>query len=128
MIIMRGGWSKRMAINLDKLSLAELTTLKTEVETAIVTRKEAEKAEALAKIRALAAESGFSLEELVKAPRKARGSASAEKSDKRSIVAPKFAHPENPGTTWTGRGKPPKWLAEFEAAGRNREEFLIGKN
>lgn len=117
-----------VAIHLEKLTLAELAALKIEVEAAIATRKEAEKADALAKIRALAAESGFSLEELVKPPRKPRGSVSADKSDKRSAVAPKYAHPENPGSTWTGRGKAPKWLAEFEATGRNRSEFLIHKN
>ena len=126
---MRGEWpeGKTVTTNLDKLTLAELTALKSKVEAAIITRKETEKSEALTKIRALAAESGFTLEELVKVPRKPRGSGT-EKSDKRSAVSPKYAPPENPGSTWTGRGKPPKWLAEMEAAGRKREEFLIVKN
>jgi DNA-binding protein H-NS len=30
------------------------------------------------------------------------------------------------GETWSGRGKAPKWLAALEAAGRKREEFLVG--
>lgn len=35
-------------------------------------------------------------------------------------VAPKFRNPAT-GETWTGRGKPPKWIE-----GKDRTEFLIG--
>lgn len=38
-------------------------------------------------------------------------------------VPVKFRHPE--GHTWTGRGKPPRWLTEAEASGTNRETFRI---
>jgi DNA-binding protein H-NS len=41
----------------------------------------------------------------------------------RTVVAPKYRSPD--GKTWTGRGKAPKWLAEFEAQGRTREDFKI---
>lgn len=37
----------------------------------------------------------------------------------RSGVAPKFRDPES-GSTWSGRGKPPKWIA-----GKDRTEFVI---
>ena len=30
------------------------------------------------------------------------------------------------GATWSGRGRPPHWLADELAKGRNREEFLVG--
>lgn len=29
------------------------------------------------------------------------------------------------GQTWTGRGRPPRWLAEAEKAGKSRDSFLI---
>ncbi len=29
------------------------------------------------------------------------------------------------GDEWSGRGQTPRWLAELEAEGRGREEFLI---
>ncbi|RKP58537.1 H-NS family nucleoid-associated regulatory protein [Pararobbsia silviterrae] len=39
----------------------------------------------------------------------------------RAGVAPKYRDP-NSGSTWSGRGKPPKWIA-----GQNRDQFLIQK-
>jgi DNA-binding protein H-NS len=39
-------------------------------------------------------------------------------------VPPKYRHPET-GATWTGRGKPPRWITGAEAEGRQRTEFLI---
>ena len=41
-------------------------------------------------------------------------------------VEPKYRDPENPSQTWAGRGQAPRWLTAHEAAGRKREEFLIG--
>lgn len=38
---------------------------------------------------------------------------------KRAAVAPKYRNPST-GATWTGRGKPPAWIA-----GQNRDLFLI---
>src|SRR5690606_3977543 len=42
----------------------------------------------------------------------------------RSPVPPKYRTPET-GATWSGRGKPPRWVSEAEAAGKSRDEFLI---
>ncbi|MDX3907610.1 MAG: H-NS histone family protein [Pigmentiphaga sp.] len=41
-------------------------------------------------------------------------------------VAPKYRHPET-GETWTGRGKPPRWLVAAEAGGATRDQFLINQ-
>ena len=38
---------------------------------------------------------------------------------KKAPLPPKYQDPKS-GNTWSGRGKPPKWIA-----GRNRERFLI---
>ncbi len=43
---------------------------------------------------------------------------------KRAAVAPKYRHNKT-GETWSGRGKPPRWLAEAEKAGTPRDKFLI---
>lgn len=61
-------------------------------------------------------------------PKTARGgkrkaAAGANGAAKRA-VAPKYRHPET-GETWSGRGKPPRWLAAAEAAGASRESFYI---
>jgi len=53
-----------------------------------------------------------------KAGRKSAG------SDKRSVVAPKYRDSAT-GTTWTGRGKQPKWLAAAIKGGKRLEDFKI---
>ena len=40
-----------------------------------------------------------------------------------SKLPPKYRSPE--GREWGGRGKPPKWITEYELGGGNREELLI---
>lgn len=42
----------------------------------------------------------------------------------RKPVSPKYRN-QKTGETWAGRGKPPKWLAEAEKAGKSRASFLI---
>jgi DNA-binding protein H-NS len=42
----------------------------------------------------------------------------------RPPVLPKYKHPQTT-ETWTGRGKPPKWLAALLAQGHAKEAFLI---
>jgi DNA-binding protein H-NS len=42
----------------------------------------------------------------------------------RPPVPVKYKHP-NTGATWTGRGKPPRWVVEAEAAGQSRNDFLV---
>lgn len=42
----------------------------------------------------------------------------------RKPVAPKYRNPET-DATWSGRGKPPRWITEAEAAGKSRDSFLI---
>ncbi|KMK85845.1 MULTISPECIES: H-NS histone family protein [Pectobacterium] len=40
-------------------------------------------------------------------------------------VAPKYAHPDNPSLTWSGRGKQPNWFKEALAAGKTQEQLLL---
>jgi len=40
-------------------------------------------------------------------------------------VEPKYRNPANPAETWTGRGKPPRWLAAELANGKSKDDFLI---
>ena len=40
-------------------------------------------------------------------------------------VEPKFRNPNDPSETWSGRGKPPRWVVELLAAGRNLDEIRI---
>jgi DNA-binding protein H-NS len=40
-------------------------------------------------------------------------------------VEPKFRNPEDPSTTWSGRGKQPRWVIELLAAGGAIEDYRI---
>jgi len=81
------------------------------------------------------ADLGFSAAEIADAaglarrPRRRRGAdgtAASTAGDRRTIVEPKYRDPMS-GATWSGRGRPPRWLSEAVEAGRSREEFLISQ-
>jgi DNA-binding protein H-NS len=43
-------------------------------------------------------------------------------------VFPKYVNPAQPGETWSGRGKQPRWLAAQLSSGRKLDEFRIQPN
>jgi DNA-binding protein H-NS len=55
------------------------------------------------------------------------GRAPSELSQRRQYpkVKQKFKHPEEPGKTWSGRGKQPRWLIEILESGRSLEDCRI---
>ncbi|WP_082853226.1 H-NS histone family protein [Bordetella ansorpii] len=55
-----------------------------------------------------------------------RKSADAPGAKPRASVPAKYRHPDT-GASWSGRGKAPRWLAEAEAQGKARDEFLIAQ-
>lgn len=44
---------------------------------------------------------------------------------KKRELAIKYRDPDNPEHTWTGRGKPPKWLQEKIDQGATKEQFQV---
>jgi DNA-binding protein H-NS len=40
-------------------------------------------------------------------------------------VKPKYRNPNDPGQTWTGRGKRPRWFAAALAGGKKEKDLLI---
>lgn len=104
--------------NIDNLTLSDLNELASRVHKAIAARKDEAKAETLNKLKALATQEGFSLDELM-------GRASGgrrQRSDKGIKLKPKYVGPN--GETYTGRGPTPKWLRTLERKGEKREKFL----
>ncbi|HEX4953861.1 MAG TPA: H-NS family nucleoid-associated regulatory protein [Thermoanaerobaculia bacterium] len=47
--------------------------------------------------------------------------------DAKRTVPAKYRNPENPAEAWTGRGRPPRWLAAKLQAGHSLVEFSIEK-
>lgn len=69
----------------------------------------------VADIRQKIAEYGLSAQDLGFAVAARRG-----RPPKKAPLPAKYQDPKS-GNTWSGRGKPPKWIA-----GKNRDRFLIG--
>ena len=103
-------------MNLDKLSLHELKQLQNDVVVAISNQEEIEKIQAVEALKELAEAKGFTLSELL-------GGAPAQ--SKKRVVAPKYQNPSNPGETWSGRGRKPKWFEAAIAAGKTASEMKI---
>ncbi|WP_306552903.1 H-NS histone family protein [Acidovorax sp.] len=93
-------------------SYKELLEQRKSLDAKIQDARNSELADATAKARALVAEYGLTSEDVF-------GRAKAASSRAGTKVAPKYRNPST-GETWTGRGKPPKWIADV-----NREEYLI---
>ena len=89
----------------------DLLKQREELEAKIAEARNAEVASAIAQVRQLVLD--YSLTE-----RDVFGGVRTS-SAKGSTVAPKYKDPVT-GATWTGRGKPPRWIADME-----REQFLI---
>lgn len=48
----------------------------------------------------------------------------AKRATTASTAPARYKNPET-GDTWTGRGRPPRWIIEAESQGKNRDAFLI---
>jgi len=44
----------------------------------------------------------------------------------KKTIAPKYRDPAT-GNTWTGRGKPPRWIVAADQDGAGRDQFLIAQ-
>ena len=102
-----------MNIDLDSLSLKDLRELRNKLDRAISTYEDRRKREALVAVENAAREFGFNLAELTAA------------KQARSKVAPKYANPQDPDATWTGRGRKPRWVQEALDAGKTLESLEI---
>ncbi len=103
--------------DLEALSLGELKKMQKDIAKAIATFEDRQKAEARAKVEALARDLGYSLAELV----------GTETKSSRAPAAAKYRHPENPAITWSGRGRKPQWFVEALRAGKTAGDLYIGE-
>src|SRR6201996_4237985 len=87
-------------------SYKELLAQREKLEKQIEEAKEREYAEVLNEIKQKMADYGITLAELGGG----RGAKHAKVARARTGVAPKYRDPDS-GNTWSGRGKPPRWIA-----------------
>jgi DNA-binding protein H-NS len=105
-------------MDLSALSVAELNKLLLDIPKEISRREKGDKARVRKELEAFAAAQGYSLEELL-----SDTGATAKRVSK--PVAAKYRHPDEHSLTWSGRGRQPKWIAEFLAKGGKIESLAI---
>jgi len=98
------------------LDFDALMAIKKETEKVIEERKE----ELVRQFR----QEVFELAKKYGIPAKEIGAIITGKRNRRKL-APRYRYPTDPTKAWSGRGLAPKWIKEWEAAGRSREELLI---
>lgn len=112
--------AKRAApsFNLENMPLKDLLDLQKQVDLAVHKAQQVERQHLLEKMKVLADESGFTIDELMGGRGKGRG------KNKAPSVA-KYQNPENPMETWTGRGRKPNWLVNRLKQGATMDDFAI---
>lgn len=103
-------------MNLSKLSGQELRQLRRDIDKEIASRRKEEQKQAKRELKEVADKYGFALDELVK------GSTSGSKGSRESSTV-RFRHPDDPSKTWSGRGRKPIWIKDWEAAGHSVDEL-----
>lgn len=105
-----------MTIDLSQMSMDELIALEKDVQKAKASFEKKRVTEARKAIENAAREYGLTVEEVL-------GANSASGSTQKG--APKYANPENPEQTWTGRGRQPAWYKAAIEAGQSPEALEI---
>ncbi|MEL6207796.1 MAG: H-NS histone family protein, partial [Pseudomonadota bacterium] len=82
-------------VDLEKLSLEELTELEKNVRAAIASFEKRKRNEAMAAVEAVARKHGYALAELVTGEKPT--------SARKPPLPPKYRHPDDPARTWSGR-------------------------
>ena len=98
---------------LEKMSFAELADVETQIGRLKSEKQNAERSAVRQRLVDLAKEHGFDIHDLFGKGRK-------------GTVAVKYRDPKNPGNTWTGRGRMPRWMVAATKGGKSsKDDFLI---
>jgi len=116
-------------VDLDSLDYTELQALIAEARVKSETKLAESLSKAVDAAKAELERHGFTIGDLIdfvgaKAATKGKGRKARDEGG-RGKVAPKYRDPANPGSTWAGRGRSPRWLVDKLAAGAKLEDFAI---
>jgi DNA-binding protein H-NS len=106
-------------MNLSKYDSQQLRQLKADIDKELKTRRKDEMRQAQKELKGVAERYGFSLSELL-------GGSQPSKAPAAGKGAGKYRHPEDPDKTWSGRGRKPSWVKEWESKGGSVDELRIG--
>ncbi len=102
---------------MSKDDLSALLAQKTALEKQIADVQRNQRADAIARVKALMSEYGLTLADV-------GGKGPAPTSPAKAKVAAKYRDAAT-GNTWSGRGLKPKWLSAALAAGRSLSDFAL---
>ncbi|MFQ6551501.1 H-NS family nucleoid-associated regulatory protein [Aestuariibius insulae] len=108
-----------MAIDLSKMKRGELEKLRKDIDKELKNAEARDLKDAREKAAKVAAEHGFTLDEL------AGGGRKSGKGGSKPKAPAKYRNPEDPSQTWSGRGRRPAWIAEAQKKGKSLDDFLI---
>lgn len=103
-----------MAKELDRMSLRELKELELKVQRARAHAQDRNRSDVRKKVEAIITDAGFKVTDIF-----------GGRGGKGRTVAAKYANPDDPSETWTGRGRKPRWLNAKVQEGAKIEKFLI---
>ena len=102
-------------MNLSNLSRTELIRLQADISKEMDSRAEADKDETRKKIAEMAAEAGYSVEDLF----------GSKPTRQRARAKVKFRDPKNTANAWSGRGRMPLWLTAEVEKGKKKGDFAV---
>lgn len=103
-------------MDLSNYSTPELNQLKKDIDKELNKRRRQDVKQAQKELKEVADKYGLAVSDLVPA--------NAGKSGGRSGTI-RFRHPEDPNKGWSGRGRKPAWIKDWEARGRSVEELRV---
>ncbi len=102
-------------MDLSGYSIEQLRELKKDIDKEMASRRKENAKRAQQEIKKIAESYGFNLSDLMGGqPVRARSKAKAQ-----------FQNPSDTTQTWSGRGRKPAWVKEWEAAGKSLEDLRI---
>jgi DNA-binding protein H-NS len=102
-----------MTKSLARMSYRELQQLSLRVNKAMATARDRDRTNLRQRMESVVSNAGFRIGDLFGRGGKGR------------TVAVKYANPDDPSQTWTGRGRKPKWLVAKVKAGNKIDRFLL---
>ena len=110
-------------VDVSKLSYAELLELSKELERQIEGKRDEELKVLVDGFAKKVQAAGFTVDEALVALQPYAASPKRRSAAAGGAVPVLYRDPADPASTWSGRGRAPRWLAAYESQGRQREEF-----
>ena len=106
-------------MDLSTLTVIQLRDLQQQIPQELKRREIQDKAVILNEVRAFAKARGYAIEDLLGKEVKVKTSGATGK------VKVKYRHPSDATLEWTGRGRKPKWVEAWLAAGSSIDALLV---